>query len=70
MAEVAKHNNANDCWQVIDGSIYNVTSYIPYHPAGPDAIIFCGKDSSGIFNMKHSPDKKQQLTPYFVSNLQ
>ncbi len=71
LAEVSKHNNANDCWMVIDGKIYNVTSYIPQHPGGPEKIIRnCGKDGTQIFNLKHSPDKKQYLTPYFVANLQ
>lgn len=71
LAEVSKHNNENDCWAIIDGKIYNITGYIPQHPGGPGAIIrSCGKDGTSIFDLKHSPDKKQYLTPYFVANLQ
>lgn len=71
LSEVAKHNNANDCWVVIDSKIYNLTTYIPQHPKGPEAVIRnCGKDGTSIFDLKHSPDKKQYLTPYFVTDLQ
>lgn len=70
LVEVSKHNNANDCWVVIEGGVYNVTSYIPQHPGGPQTVIrSCGKDGTSIFNLKHSPDKKQYLTPYFLANL-
>ena len=71
IAEVAKHNNSNDCWVIIDSKIYNVTGFIPNHPGGPDKIIWnCGKDATSIFDLKHSSDKKQYLTPFYLADLQ
>lgn len=69
--EVAKHNSVTDCWVIIESKIYNVTSFIPNHPGGPEKIIRnCGKDATSIFNLKHSPDKKQNLTSFYVADLQ
>ena len=45
--EVAKHNNASDCWSIIDGNVYNLTSWISQHPGGQAAIkSLCGIDGS------------------------
>lgn len=54
MAEVQKHNTSSDCWAVVNGSVYNFTSWISEHPGGAQAIInMCGKDGSAAFNAQH-----------------
>jgi cytochrome b involved in lipid metabolism len=74
--EVAKHNSANNCWLIINGNIYNVTSYLNTHPAGPDAIIpYCGKDATQAFNTKggrgetHSSQANNLLDNYLLGKL-
>jgi len=73
--EIAKHSTASDCWVIISSKIYNVTNYIPLHPAGPDKIIpYCGKDSTVAFNTKggkgsHSQKAQDALNTYYVGNL-
>ncbi len=50
LADVAKNNTPASCWTIINGSVYNVTSYIPNHPGGPAEISqICGGDSSELF---------------------
>lgn len=45
-AQLAQHNTSHDCWVVFQGSVYDVTSFLPNHPGGTDAISqFCGKQS-------------------------
>lgn len=74
---VAKHNTSGDCWIIIDGSIYNVTSFIPVHPGGAEKIIpYCGADATEGFATKnkptpqeHSPTAKSMLEKYFVGKL-
>ncbi len=54
MAVVATHNSGSSCWTAINGSVYDVTSWINQHPGGPDAILsLCGKDGSAAFNGQH-----------------
>jgi cytochrome b involved in lipid metabolism len=50
-ADVAKHASEADCWTIISGKVYDVTSVIPSHPGGPDRIIaVCGKDGTSAFD--------------------
>ncbi len=75
--EVAKHNSSGDCWLIIDGKVYDVSSYIDYHPGGPEAIIpYCGKDATRAFQTKdreesrnHSSRAYNLLKNYYVGDL-
>jgi cytochrome b involved in lipid metabolism len=51
IAQVAENNNKSSCWTIINGSVYNITSYIPNHPGGESEILqICGKDGSQLFS--------------------
>lgn len=57
--EIAKHGSAEDCWMIFSGKVYDVTSAIYAHPAGPDTIIaYCGKDGTVAFKTKNKPEPK------------
>ena len=50
LSTVAKHNNETSCWTVIDGNIYDITSYISSHPAGTQKILQgCGIDATNLY---------------------
>ena len=54
--EVAKHNTADDCWLVIESDVYDVTKFLPLHPAGKNVILkHAGKDATEIYNYYHGP---------------
>jgi cytochrome b involved in lipid metabolism len=54
-AEVQKHNSANDCWTVIKGQVYNLTSYVNNHPGGASFIeAICGFDGTASFKAQHA----------------
>lgn len=38
-SELESHNTGDDCWLVIRGKVYNVTSWVPKHPGGYDTIV-------------------------------
>ncbi len=75
MEELALHNTASDCWLLIDGKIYDVTEYIPFHPGGQNDIINeCGTDATVAFNTQggegsHSQGAHNKLSEYLLGDL-
>lgn len=75
LTELAVHNHADDCWMVIDGSVYDFTQYLPQHPAPPAMMLdWCGKEATQAFNTKtkgrpHSPYAAQLLSQYRIGEL-
>jgi cytochrome b involved in lipid metabolism len=60
MAQVATHNTASDCWTVVSGKVYDVTSWEDQHPGGAARIIgMCGVDATTAFQNQHG----SQTTP-------
>lgn len=57
--EVLKHNTVSDCWSVVNGNVYNLTSYVSTH-AGGEAVIkaICGKDGTKAFSGQHAGASK------------
>lgn len=54
LAEIKTHNTKASCWTVVNGSVYDVTSWISKHPGGQMAITsMCGIDASAAFNGQH-----------------
>ena len=70
--EIARHNHADDCWLIIRGRVYDVTSYISAHPAPRRTITdYCGGESTVPFEDKergrpHSPHAWELLEDYYV----
>ncbi len=67
-SEVAGHGSVDSCWMIIDGNVYDVTEYIPDHPAGENSILAgCGKDASDMFSSAgHSPTAREILGSYLL----
>ncbi|KAI1340168.1 glycolate oxidase [Xylariaceae sp. FL0016] len=55
-AEVARHNTKQDCWVVIHGKVWDVTSFIEEHPGGAEVILKCaGRDATDDYDSVHDP---------------
>mmetsp|Transcript_4691 Transcript_4691/g.8292 ORF Transcript_4691/g.8292 Transcript_4691/m.8292 type:complete len:643 (-) Transcript_4691:83-2011(-) len=64
MEEVAKHTTREDCWVVLYGEAYNVSSFLEDHPGGAKAImLYAGKDATKEFAMLHQKDVIAKYIP-------
>lgn len=74
-SELARHSSEGDCWLAIEGGVYDVTAYVPAHPAPPSALLdWCGRDATAAFGDKgsgspHSPEARELLETLRVGTL-
>lgn len=75
-AELARHRTPQDCWMAIDGSVYDLSAYLPRHPAD-DGLLdpWCGRDASEAYRTKllgrpHSARADRLLQTYRIGRLQ
>lgn len=75
LQEVAKHKSASDCWMIIEGKVYNVTSEIARHPGGDAILMGCGQEATQLFQTKggdegpHSRGAQSQLQQFYVGDV-
>jgi len=59
MNDVKAHATAADCWSVVDGTVYNLTSWEGQHPGGQQVIVgMCGADGTAAFKGQHGTQKR------------
>lgn len=72
--DVSAHNSKDDCWQAIDGIVYDFTSYLASdeHPGGGAMIKDCGTDASFTYknNPPHSEYARSLMPPYAIGVLE
>lgn len=74
-SEVAKHNTESDCYMIVNGKVYDVTTYLPVHPGGAFRIIqYCGQDGTQAFDTKggqgqHSNRANNDLSSLYKGDL-
>ena len=67
LAQVSQHNSPSDCYLIIKGVVYDVSSYINRHPGGSNNIVSsCGTEVTGIFASIHSNAAWNLLKNYQV----
>ena len=50
-----QHRSPDDAWIAVRGRVYNLTSYLPYHPGGAKILMaHAGKDATMAFNRYHA----------------
>ncbi|KAK1700141.1 cytochrome b5-like heme/steroid binding domain-containing protein, partial [Colletotrichum godetiae] len=51
---VRQHHTVDDCWMVIHGKVYDITSFLPSHPGGKAILLRnAGKDATAVFDAVH-----------------
>ncbi len=69
--EIAKHNQEEDCWVIIEGKVYDVTNYMYKHPGGHLLFLdYAGNDATLVFNSPpHSTDALVEMRKYEVGDV-
>ena len=60
MTDLAQHNSQTDCWVGYNGKVYDITSFLPNHSGGTQAIARnCGTSTQfqDAFMKKHGASK-------------
>ncbi len=53
LEQVASHDSASSCWIVVGGTVYDVTTYLPDHPADYEVLIaWCGQEATQAYGDK------------------
>lgn len=74
-SEIAKHDKESDCWQIINGKVYDVTDFLSRHPGGSEIMIkYCGKDATQAYLTKegrgeHSSKAYQLLSSFYIGDV-
>ncbi|KAG8383026.1 hypothetical protein BUALT_Bualt05G0141400 [Buddleja alternifolia] len=71
MEEASQHNTTDDCWVVIDGKVYDVSSYLDEHPGGDDVFLrTTGKDATDEFeDAGHSKSARELMEKFCIGEL-
>ncbi|MDP1876582.1 MAG: cytochrome b5-like heme/steroid binding domain-containing protein [Actinomycetota bacterium] len=72
MADVASHAATTDCWAVVEGTVYDLSTWGADHPGGPEVIaVLCGTDATTAFTTQHDgqAEPRQMLASFEVGPL-
>jgi cytochrome b5 len=52
LEEIATHNTADNLWLIVEGKVYDVTSFLEKHPGGQKPFLnYAGKDATERFKV-------------------
>ena len=72
-AEVAEHATPHDCWVIVHGGVYDVSSFLTSHPGGVSALSKAGRAgcdvSSHFERIGHSAKAREVLKTLRVGSL-
>jgi cytochrome b involved in lipid metabolism len=72
LTQVKEHDKETDCWQAINGKVYDFTDYIASGEHVPQIVDGCGIDATSLFESigKHSSPKATGLLEvYYIGDL-
>ncbi|KAE8077641.1 hypothetical protein FH972_016188 [Carpinus fangiana] len=69
--EVAKHSSSKDCWLIISGKVYDVTTFMEDHPGGDEVLLSAtGKDATNDFeDVGHSDSAREMMDKYCIGKI-
>jgi nitrate reductase (NAD(P)H) len=66
-SEIQEHNKEDDCWVVIDGRVFDLTTYLKDHPGGACPVMLkAGGDASREYHEIHARDADEIKEYYCI----
>lgn len=54
--DVAKHSPPKDLWTIVNGDVYDLTSFLPSHTGGEAVLLqYAGRDATAAYSKIHAP---------------
>ncbi|CAK9190309.1 unnamed protein product [Sphagnum jensenii] len=69
LKDVKKHDTPEDCWLIIWGKVYDVTSWVPKHPGGSLIHVKAGQDCTQLFESYHPLYVRKMLGKYCIGEV-
>ena len=67
--EVEKHSTPDDCWLIVHGKVYDVTTFVPRHPGGNMIWVKAGGDCTQLFDSYHPVKTQAVLDKYYIGEV-
>ncbi|XP_050203920.1 cytochrome b5-like [Mercurialis annua] len=69
--DLLKHKDRDDCWLLIHGKIYDVTSFMEEHPGGDEVLLAATeKDATDDYeDIGHSEEAKEMMDKYCIGDM-
>ncbi|PFH34303.1 cytochrome b5 family heme/steroid binding domain-containing protein [Besnoitia besnoiti] len=65
LEELARHRTREDLWVALDGIVYDISSYVAFHPGGARILVeHAGRDISEVFRRYHAWVNAQHILEY------
>lgn len=73
--EVSTHNKSHDIWVIMNGSVYDITNFLPNHPGGDEIVLeHAGLDITEVFKSaeihQHSSSAFEMLRDHKIGGLE
>lgn len=68
--DIAQHSTTGDCYLIVKGAVYDVSTYVSVHPGGKNSIVNrCGQEVTNLFTRIHSNLAWDLLGKYYVGEI-
>ncbi|AOW03954.1 uncharacterized protein YALI1_D15063g [Yarrowia lipolytica] len=71
LKQVAEHKDRNDLWMIINGKVYDISSFVDEHPGGEEVLLDAGgtEATNAFDDVGHSEDAYGILNDLYVGEV-